>query len=148
MLERTDGGYELDELVGRSVTRISLMGLVRLNFEEPSSFNTPENPEIRLDVERDFVIRSDRDRGGIRVEFRPYDQNWTPSGMTELAALYGAVVASASTESDATLTITFADNRQLEVLPDPQYEGWGISAAGHLLGQVAGNGLYHFPPAK
>jgi hypothetical protein len=136
MLERTDGGYELDELVGRSVTRISLMGLVRLNFEEPSSFNTPENPEIRLD------------RGGIRVEFRPYDQNWTPSGMTELAALYGAVVASASTESDATLTITFADNRQLEVLPDPQYEGWGISAAGHLLGQVAGNGLYHFPPAK
>jgi hypothetical protein len=68
--------------------------------------------------------------------------------MPELAALFGAVVASASAEADATLRINFADGRQLEVEPDSRFEAWGYSGGGHLLGQSAGNGVYHFPPPE
>jgi hypothetical protein len=146
MNERADGGFDLEEIVGHSVTRISLMGLVRLNFEDPPGFNVEKPAEIRLDVERDFTIRPQGGQAGAKVEFRPYLENWTPSRMSELVGLFGAVVVSARADPDATLRITFADNRELEVLPDPQYEGWGFSAGGHLIGQTAGNGLYYFPP--
>lgn len=93
------------------------MGLVRLNFEDPPGFDVESPSEVRLDVERDFTIRPGPDRNGIKVEFRPYLENWSPSGMSELAGLFGAVVISASAEPDATLRVTFADNRQLQVLP-------------------------------
>jgi hypothetical protein len=79
-----------------------------------------------LDVERDFTIRPGLARDGIKVEFRPYSENWSPSEMSEPAALFGAVVAIASADPDATLRVMFGDKRQPEVLPDLRTERLGI----------------------
>jgi hypothetical protein len=57
------------ELVGQAIRCISLMGLVRLNLEDPPRFHDPKNPELRLNIERAFTIRTEHKPSGAKVNF-------------------------------------------------------------------------------
>ncbi|MGD0391419.1 MAG: DUF6188 family protein [Acidimicrobiales bacterium] len=144
MIERDDGGFDLDELEGTSLTAICLMGLVRLEFDERLGVRLGPEAEIRVDLMRDFTVRSGEDRSGILVKFEPWTENWSPLGMTELASLFRAVVVSAGADSDGTLKIAFRGGSDIEVPPDVQYQGWKITGAGQWLDQWGPN-LNYFP---
>jgi Family of unknown function (DUF6188) len=129
---RSDGGFDLAELVGNPVTAIRLIGLVEVHMGEG----------FKLQIERDFTVRAPGDAEGTSVEFRPYDAGWSPKGMNELVSLFGAVVAAADASPDATLRVRFDDGSSIEVLPDPKYEGWNLwTPDGGVLGQPAGVGF-------
>ena len=128
-----DGGEVYDELAGVEVSEIQLIGLVRIRFGEGRT--------RELSIERDFTIRTgDNLERGV-VEFRPYQTDWKPTGMDDLASIFGSVVDQASAQPDATLLITFTDGKSLEVQPDPHYEGWHFWLDGVLHGQMAGGNL-------
>jgi hypothetical protein len=129
---RSDGGFDLTELVGNPVTAIRLIGLVEVHIGEG----------FKLQIERDFTVRVPGNSEGTRVEFRPYNAGWVPQGMNELVCLFGAVVAAADATPNATLRIRFTDESSIEVLRDPKYEGWNLFAPdGGVLGQPAGGGF-------
>ena len=127
---RPDGGFVIEQLDGLTLTCISLTGLIELLFGE--------DRQIKLQIERDFLVWEDSDSEPAIVEFRPYLDHWEPTGMRELALLFRSVVASAEATPDALLAISFTNGRRLEVAPDPQYEGWNLLSPGELLGQPAG----------
>jgi Family of unknown function (DUF6188) len=127
---RSDGGFDIEELAGLSLTCISLTGLVELLFGQER--------DIKLQIERDFLIWHDPTSVPAKVEFRPYLDPWEPSGMRELALLFRSVVASAEATPDALLTIEFTNGHRLEVAPDPMFEGWNLWSPGKHLGQPAG----------
>ena len=128
-----NGGAVFDELVGVEVSQILLIGLVRINFGEGRGFE--------LSIERDFIVRTSDNPEGAVVEFRPYLDDWKPTGMNELISIFHSVVDRATASPDAVLRINFADGKSLEVQPDPQYEAWSFSIAGVRYGQIAGGGL-------
>jgi hypothetical protein len=128
-----DGGEVFDELVGVEVSKILLVGLIRLSFGK--------RRDCELSIERDFVVRTSENPEGVVVEFRPYLSDWKPTGMNELISLFHSVVERASASPEALLRINFSDGRSLEVQPDPQFEGWNFTIAGVRYGQVAGGGL-------
>jgi hypothetical protein len=128
-----DGGVIFEELVGIRVSEIHLLGLVRINFGDDRTFE--------LSIERDFTVHSSNSQQGAVVEFRPYLEDWQPTGMNELASLFHSVVEQASAQSDALLLISVTDGKTLEVQPDPLYEAWGFWIDGVKCGQIAGGGL-------
>src|ERR1700733_15140004 len=115
---RPDGGYELEELEGAQLTAIRLEGTVGLLFGE--------DRDLKLQIERAFVIRSAATHEETTVEFQPYETPWNPLGMNELVSLFRAQVLGAAAGPDATLRITFANGDVLGGSPDPQYEGWNF----------------------
>lgn len=120
----------IEQLDGLALTCISLTGLIELLFGEER--------DLKLQIERDFLVWEGSDSEPVTVEFRPYLDRWEPTGMRELTLLFRSVVASAVATPDALLAISFTNGRRLEVAPDPQYEGWNLWSPGELLGQPAG----------
>jgi hypothetical protein len=91
---RPDGGFELEELAGTQLTAIRLEGTVDLLFGEDRG--------LKLQIERDFVIRRAATDEETTVEFRPYEAPWNPLGMNELVSLFRSQVLGAAAEPDAT----------------------------------------------
>jgi hypothetical protein len=132
--ERTDRGFDLDEVLGAQLTAVRLEGVVDLFFGE--------DREYRLQIERDFTIRSTT--GQTTVDYRPYEDPWVPRGMNELVSLYRSAVIAAQADERGALRISFSDSQRLEVEPDPQFEGWNFYSSDGHLGQRAGGGLFYF----
>jgi hypothetical protein len=119
--------------VGLPITCIHLAGLVELIFGEAR--------EIKLQIERDFLVRMPGAAGPVKVEFRPYLQGWSPTGMNELVSLFRRDAATADAAPDSTFTLTFTNGANLRIDPDPQYEGWNLWWPNGQLGQPAGGGF-------
>jgi Family of unknown function (DUF6188) len=132
--QRPDGSFTLGELEGLPVKGILLSGLIKLLFGK--------DQDTILHIERDFTVWTSSGASGAKVEFRPYLEDWAPSGMQELARLFNSVVSKAEADPDATLRLTFTNGYRLQIDPDPQYEGWTLwSADGSVLSQPAGGGF-------
>ena len=130
---RNDGGFDLPGLIGEKVTAIRLIGLTEIIFGDAHEF--------KLQIERDFVVRVPSSATGAKVEFQPYLEGWTPTGMNELVALFGRTVTQACASPDATLRIDLSEGYGITVSPDPRFEGWNLWWPENVLGQPAGGGF-------
>lgn len=106
----------LAELEGRRVSKIELIGFVRIHF------GPPENVQLILESPFDITDRN----GTTAVIFSPALRT-PPQGLDRLGALFDQEVASASVRSDGAFAFAFHDGSTLTLPPNSNFE------AGHLI---------------
>jgi Family of unknown function (DUF6188) len=107
----------LEEVVGRSVSSIELVGLIRISFDH--------DPNMQLCIESPCEITGE-DGTTVAVRFMPAEAS-APAGLDALGALYNQTVKSAAVVADGSFRIVFENGSVLRLPVDPDYE------AGHFV---------------
>lgn len=110
--------------------------------ETVSAIVLDSNVVIYLGTKREHTLRIESPftlllgPAELEVVYGPYEvPRWTPSHLTELAALVTKRVAHANAYTNGELSFEFESEGvlTLAVRPDPEYEAWSYSYGGLLL---------------
>lgn len=107
----------LDVVVGMHVTKIELIGLIRIAFGTERS--------MQLSIESRCEVEDVRGNVSL-VAFNPANRSF-PAGLDALGALYGEAVSAADIGPDGAVSLRFANGTELRIPVNPDYE------AGHFV---------------
>jgi hypothetical protein len=113
-----NGDFEFAELVGVSITKILLMGLIDIQFGEGSQ-------NLHIQIETPFQITGASGES-VAIKYQPWLAD-PPTGLDKLAELHNATVRAAVAHVDELqldLSTQHGEQVTLRVPPDPQYEAW------------------------